>query len=273
MTDPLPEVRVKICGLTRREDAELAADLGAAYLGFVFAPSPRRADPEELRAWLPGWRKDRPTLRVVGVFVPPLPARLDAWADELGLDLFQVHASHGSAASESVASTPDADTARRAGPVRRWIRAVRPEALPGALRGTTVASTGAAFPMSSAPASAIETFAWLVDTPSPSLAGGTGRTFDWSLLPAAPRPYRLFLAGGLAAENVGEAIGAVRPYAVDASSRLETAPGIKDAQRLRDYFRAIAVVARPVASEAPAGAAGPRGETNGRWNGEGSEES
>ncbi|MCA9727315.1 MAG: N-(5'-phosphoribosyl)anthranilate isomerase, partial [Candidatus Eisenbacteria bacterium] len=74
------------------------------------------------------------------------------------------------------------------------------------------------------------------------LAGGTGRVFDWATIPEWSRRVRLFLAGGLAPENVATAVERVRPFAVDASSRLERSPGIKDEARLRSFFAALARV-------------------------------
>lgn len=274
----LPAVRVKICGLTRREDAELAADLGAAYLGFVFAPSPRQAEPDRLRGWLPSWRAARPGLRVVGVFVPPLPVGLDRLTDELGLDLIQVHQRTGAhpvgSAGANAGALPaaGAEGTLPAGNRHPWICAVRPEGLPrieagpgpggvGPASARTFASNAGrvdrvAFAPGGSPsdrldAAVLPPFAWLVDTPSTTQAGGTGRSFDWSLVPGPPRPYRLFLAGGLAADNVGVAIRAVQPYAVDVSSRLEAEPGRKDPDKLREFFRAVVAVAHLGLSEAP----------------------
>ncbi|MCA9755097.1 MAG: phosphoribosylanthranilate isomerase [Candidatus Eisenbacteria bacterium] len=195
-------VRVKICGLTRPGDAALAAGLGASFLGFVFAPSPRQADPDDVAMWLPDVRAAFPGVRSVGVFVNPTDEQLRSALARVDLDLVQIHRR---------ASAPDIDVP--------WIRAVHPNELPSG--------------QSRSP------WAWLVDTPSANQAGGTGKTFDWSVLPTPPRPYRLFLAGGLAPENVAEAVRLARPYAVDASSRLESQPGCKDPTKLAEFFEAV----------------------------------
>lgn len=200
--------RVKICGITRAEDARAAARLGADYLGLIFfPPSPRRIDPRKL-GWMSEVRDEFPDVEWVGVFVDPAPAEMTELCDRLELDLLQIHTS---------------DPAQIACE-RPWIWATHAAAFSQSRDG--YAASGA--------------YGLLLDTPAPDLAGGTGRTFDWrSIEPLAPGT-RLFLAGGLGPDNVREAITIVRPFAVDACSRLESEPGVKDHARLAAFFSAIA---------------------------------
>lgn len=195
--------RVKICGVTRGEDALLAARLGAAFIGLVLAESPRRAEPAAVLEWLPELRRCHPEVKVVGVFVRPTSESVARAAERLHLDLVQVHGIPAQAAT----SWP-----------RPLILACGPDDLGAATRSG----------------------AWgvLVDTPGDGGGGGTGRSFDWSRVGAA-RPERLFLAGGLGPDNVADAIRTVSPWAVDASSRLEAAPGEKDPARLEAFFAAV----------------------------------
>jgi len=203
-------VAVKICGITNAEDARLAVDAGADALGFVFwAKSPRSVDTRTARAiaaTLP------PFVLRVGVFVDATPEEMKRVADEVGLDMVQMH---GSEPPEVVARSP-----------RRAIKAIRVG--PGFQPHDALRYDGTAA-------------ALLLDTRlDGALPGGTGRTFDWSLV----RPVRegtsfLVLAGGLTPENVAEAIATVRPDAVDVSSGVESAPGRKDAAKVRAFVDAV----------------------------------
>lgn len=215
--------QVKICGLTRREDALMAGGLGAGFLGFVLAESPRRARPAEVAAWMPELRARCPGVAVVGVFVRPEPAEAADLAGRLGLDYLQLHGVEPAEAAEGawprpliLACAPDRfDAARCAGP---W--------------------------------------GVLVDSVDEGGRGGTGRSFDWSRI-APVAGARWFLAGGLGPDNVGTAIGRLRPWGVDASSRLESAPGCKDPALLAAFFRAIAEADRQGRPDAPDGPHGP----------------
>jgi phosphoribosylanthranilate isomerase len=202
--------RVKICGLARREDALHAAGLGAEFLGIVLSPSPRRVQVQAVAPWIAEVRAAFPASRLVGVFVRPSAEEVARAVERLGLDLIQVHGLELSAPFRS--------------PVD-WIHAAGPEEARRLL--ARLRSAG-------------DPWAVMADTPAEGGAGGTGRTFDWGLLgrPGGGAP-RLFLAGGLDAENVGEAIRAVRPYAVDASSRLEEGPGRKDPRKVSAFIRAV----------------------------------
>jgi phosphoribosylanthranilate isomerase len=189
---------VKICGVTTLEDALLAAEAGAAALGFNFYPkSPRYIEPADARRI--GDRLPAGVLKV-GVFVDEPPDAVRAIALEAALDVVQLH---GSAKADGL---------------RVW-RACR---------------VTAGFEESSLNDDAAEAF--LLDTPAPGLHGGTGQTFDWSA--ARGLKKRIILAGGLDASNVHEAIQTAQPWGVDACSRLESAPGRKDPRKVREFIEA-----------------------------------
>jgi phosphoribosylanthranilate isomerase len=209
LSDPAG-TRIKICGLARPEDARLAASLGADFLGLVLAESSRRVDPERARRWVPEVRAEFPQCRWVGVFVRPSEAEVAEAVEALPLDLVQIH---GLAREESVA------------PSVPWIRAAGGSEAVDLLR--RLAGSPGPPP-------------WAVLVDHSSGAGGTGRSFDWNLLrDRSEDAVRLFVAGGLAADNVGRAIEAARPYAVDASSRLEISPGRKDPEKMRAFVAAV----------------------------------
>lgn len=201
-------VRVKVCGLRRREDAEHAASLGADFLGFVFAPSPRRVDVDELRTWLPELKRRHGGSALVGVFSWAQAAEAMAAADALSLDYLQFHGPRPADGALPSFKVP-------------VILSIGSESL-----DTVAAKVDGRF------------WAYLADTPTQDGQGGTGRVHDWARLPRPPRTYRLFLAGGLDAENVAEAIRQVEPFAVDAASRLEAAPGMKDWKKVEAYVAA-----------------------------------
>jgi phosphoribosylanthranilate isomerase len=196
--------RVKICGLTRAEDVELCAGLGADYLGFNFSSrSPRRVDAgkaAELLAASAGCRR-------VGVFVGESPEAVRAAIDALRLDLLQFH-------------RPVED-----GDFGYGLPVIAVERVFGAIPPAR-RSLG-------------RCHAVLYDAGHPTLDGGTGRSFDWSDLAAHPRPVPIGVAGGLRPENVGEAIRSARPSFVDVASGVEAAPGVKDPSKVRAFFSAV----------------------------------
>ena len=203
-------VAVKVCGVTSREDARAAVAAGADAIGFVFWPrSPRAVDADTARAIAAALP---PFVLRVGVFVDAPNEEIRRVADEVGLDMVQLH---GSEAPEAVAAAP-----------RRAVKAVRVG--PGFRVEDALRYDGAAAGL-------------LVDTRvDGGLPGGTGRSFDWSLV----RPLRegtsfLVLAGGLTPDNVGAAIAAVRPDAVDVSTGVESAPGRKDPAKMRAFVEAV----------------------------------
>ena len=188
---------IKICGLTRMEDALFCADQGADYLGFIFVPStPRFVQPEavaEITSVLRG-RDERP--KFVGVFRDASPAYIREIADLAGLDHVQLHGAE-----------TDED-----------IRAI-------GIPATKTFRVGDTLPDTTAHPSAK---CFLFDTFEERRAGGTGRRFDWSLLAMYPRTKPFFLAGGMTPDNIGAAISLVRPDGIDVASGVESAPGVKD---------------------------------------------
>jgi phosphoribosylanthranilate isomerase len=200
-------MRVKVCGITRREDAVLAVNLGATALGFVFWPrSPRAIVPEAVREITGGLP---PFVTRVGVFVNESPARIAAVAADAGLTCIQLHGDEN--ASEYVD-----------------LRLPLIKALP----------VGEGFNLSAVedlPARVTP----LLDAHDTARRGGTGRAIEWTVAAAAARVRPLILSGGLNAENVKSAVATVNPYAVDVSSGIEAAPGIKDESKLRAFFAAL----------------------------------
>ncbi len=215
--------RVKICGITRLEDAKLAEELGADALGFNFyRPSPRYIAPASAREII---FHLAPFVIPVGVFADETDTeRIASIAQEAGVQVIQLHG----APLETVGSFP-------------LIRAVAvgedgnenqmAEFIESATKGQSV--TEPSRPMAMHPR------AILLDTQHPELRGGTGRTFDWKKAKDLARLGPVILAGGLTPDNVFRAIQAVRPYAVDVASGVEGAPGIKDPAKLRAFFAAV----------------------------------
>ena len=206
--------RVKVCGITRLEDAELAVELGAWALGFILWPqSPRVADPAVAAGISAALR--RRTERV-GVFVNPTLDEVAHAADEIGLSHIQLHGDEGPAFC--------AEAGRRTG--AKVIKAVR-------------VSAAADFQ----DLERFHTDFHMLDTAVRGMRGGTGETWDWALARSRRRRTPVILSGGLTADNVAAGIAAVEPYAVDVSSGVEAAPGVKDPDKLRAFF---AAVPRPV---------------------------
>jgi phosphoribosylanthranilate isomerase len=199
--------RVKICGITRAEDARLAVELGAAALGFNFyPPSPRyitAGDAAEIIRELP------PLVTAVGIFADETDA--GRVAREAGVTALQLHGP-----KFPTAGAPEEF---------RGLRIIRAVAVREGFRTEELGS--------------LKADAFLMDAYDPSLLGGTGKTFDWNLAREAKRYGTIILAGGLTAENVGEAIRQVRPFAVDVASGVESAPGKKDPAKLRAFFAAV----------------------------------
>jgi len=200
--------RVKICGITRLEDAQQAVDLGAAALGFNFyPPSPRYIEPEAARAMV---RRLPPFVTSVGVFANETDAgRVISIAREAGATAVQLHGPGFPDLQELLS----AFTLVVAVPVREGFKA---EAL-GKFRP----------------------HAYLLDAFDADRLGGTGKTFDWNAAREAKRYGPIILAGGLTPENVGQAVRVVRPFAVDVASGVESAPGIKDSAKLSAFFAAV----------------------------------
>lgn len=200
-------VRSKICGITRVEDALLAAEAGADAIGLVFyAKSPRAVDvrrAREIVAALP------PFVTTVGLFVDMPRGELSGILDAVPLDLLQFHG--------------DETPADCAGYHRPYIKALRVRP------GEDIAARCAGYPQAAG---------ILLDTFVPGVPGGTGEAFDWSLVPESPG-CPIVLAGGLTPDNVAAAIRQVRPWAVDVSGGVEAGKGIKDAARVRAFLAAV----------------------------------
>jgi phosphoribosylanthranilate isomerase len=199
--------RVKICGITRPEDAAAAAELGADAIGLVFyAPSPRHVTATGARAIIAALP---PFVTVVGLFFDAADADVRAALDQVPLDVLQFH---GDEAPEFCAAF-----------WRPWIKAVR-------IRDSVDLHAAAA---RYAAAQAL-----LLDHYVEGIAGGTGKAFDWSRVPVGLHKP-VILAGGLTPENVAGAIAAVHPYGVDVSSGVEVTKGIKDRAKIAAFIRSV----------------------------------
>lgn len=200
--------RVKICGITRLEDAQLAVELGATALGFNFYPdSPRYIGPADARAII---TKLPPFVTAVGIFADETDAEhVSQLARAARMTAVQLHGPR----------FPKLD-----GALAEFTR-IRAVAVGEGFQPDTLRELGGD--------------AFLLDTHDADLLGGTGRPFNWALAREASRFGTIILAGGLTAENVGKAIRAVRPYAVDVATGVEASPGIKDGQKMRQFFAAI----------------------------------
>ncbi|HET8540700.1 MAG TPA: phosphoribosylanthranilate isomerase [Anaeromyxobacter sp.] len=195
----MPPVKVKICGITRLEDALSAVRLDADALGFNFWPrSKRYLPPADARAIV---RRLPAFVSAVGVFVDPSREEVLRAVDQSGIGIAQLH---GDEPPELCASLPV--------PVLKGIRLAGPREV--------------------AQLAAYEVMGFLLDAPSAGY-GGSGTTCDWSLAAAVARELPVVLAGGLTPDNVADAVRTVRPWAVDVASGVESAPGVKDEDRMR----------------------------------------
>src|SRR5271165_4821460 len=206
--------RVKICGVTNLADAQLAVDMGAWALGMIFYEgSPRQCSLEQARRIAAALRR---RVELCGVYVNAPLQELERDCEELGLSIIQLHGEEGPSFC--------AEARRRTG--ARVIKAAQVSG-PGDVRDLERFHVD--FHLLDARASTPE---------RAGLRGGTGETFDWTLLAQRRSKVPLILSGGLAPENVAEAIAVARPYAVDTASGTEAAPGLKDPARLRAFFDA-----------------------------------
>lgn len=191
---------LKICGVTNQQDADAAVAAGANAIGFNFYPkSPRHIAADSAGAIATG-----PGVRRVGVFVDEPRARVEAIGRVARLDVAQLHGSE------------------------------QPSEYPTAIAVWKAARVGDGFHL--AAYDGIPAEALVLDGPAGELYGGAGRTFDWTVAAASAR--RIILAGGLDASNVARAIALARPWGVDACSRIESAPGKKDHQKMIDFLQA-----------------------------------
>ena len=199
--------RIKICGITRIEDALAAAQAGADAIGLVFhAASPRAISPEQAAAIV---RALPPFVSSVGLFVDATEARVNEVLRQVPLDMLQFHGDE-----------PDEFCQRFARPYLKAVR-VRP--------GDDINALAAAWPGASG---------ILLDSYKPGVPGGTGETFDWSMVPAK-RSWPLILAGGLQADNVRQAIELTAPWAVDVSGGVEAVRGIKVPAKINAFIQEV----------------------------------
>ena len=201
----MSSIKVKICGLTRDEDVKVAVAAGADAIGFVFTASPRRISIDtaiRLSSYVP-----KGVLRV-GLFLNQDRSEIDQVINSVSLDVLQFH---GSETEQEccVFGLP-------------WLKAVAMENAESAKQAESE------YPGA---------MGLLLDSHATGKRGGSGKVFDWSLSRPIAKP--IWLAGGLNSANVAQAIHAVRPFAVDVSSGVEAAPGIKDASRIRAFIEAV----------------------------------
>jgi len=193
---------VKICGLTRMQDAEAAVAHGASAIGFIFWPgSPRFVDPYRARTiakTLP------PFVSTVGVFVNQTSSYINGVASLVPLSVVQLHGDEPPAFAAQL-SRPVMKAVTQIESAREWPKHVT----------------------------------LLFDVKDPVKRGGTGRVADWATAAALARERRIVLAGGLTPENVANAVAAVQPFGIDVSSGVEVSPGIKDERRIAALFAAI----------------------------------
>jgi len=213
--------RIKIDGITNREDAEFAAGCGVDAIGFVFAESPRRVTPEQAREVLRGLE---PFVVAVGVFVNAPAEEVRRILECTGCSVAQLHGEEGPEYVEALAPFGVVKVIRIGEGVneeerRAWARPPYKTAR-----------------------------AILLDTLVPGKAGGTGERFDLAVAVEMVRAgYRVIVAGGLTPENVGEVVRRVRPYGVDVSSGVEAEPGRKDAGKVRRFVEAVRAADREIA--------------------------
>jgi phosphoribosylanthranilate isomerase len=201
-------VRVKVCGVTRVEDAVLAADLGASAVGLVFWPrSPRAVTGVQARAIA---RALPPFVQLVGVFVNQPSEQVRRSADDARLSAIQLHGDEDLEAFAGLAKWP----------LLKSVTAEQAVSDPDLLRVPSRVTV-------------------LMDAHDPIRRGGTGRLVPWEVAAMVAARRRLVLSGGLTPENVAEAIARVRPWAIDVASGVEERPGVKSADRLHAFFAAV----------------------------------
>jgi len=199
-------VRVKICGITRVEDALSAADAGADAIGLVFAPSPRRVSVEAARRIVSSLP---PLVCAVGVFVDATAEELRKAVAAAGLHAVQLHGEE----------TPEYAAGLAPLSVIKAIRVGSPDDV--------------------SLARAYESAAIMLDSKSSRGRGGTGETFAWEYARDLASERRVIISGGLKTANVAEAIAKARPWAVDVSTGVERSPGIKDAAEIRAFIAEV----------------------------------
>ncbi len=210
-------IRIKFCGITSLDDAELAAGAGAWAIGLIFWPhSPRRCEPAAAAAIAAALKR---RVEVAGVFVNATLDHVAELAEAAGFTMLQLHGDEGPAYC--------AEAARRTG--CKVIKAVRVRS------GADLQAL-----------SAFHTDYHLLDSYTAGVPGGSGETFAWEIARGHRARAPVILSGGLNPDNVGEAIAAVRPSAVDVASGVERAPGAKDPEKIHAFAEAVRRAATPV---------------------------
>lgn len=206
----MARMRIKICGITSAEDAALAAEAGADAIGLIFTDSPREVTAEQARTIIGGLP---PWVTPVGVFVNRDPAEVVEMAREVGLGAIQFHGDEPPCTVKDLGRQFKVIKAFRIGSeadladARDYLAECRPDGC-------------------------------LIDARVEGQYGGTGRTAPWLLVAGVGDEFQpLILSGGLTPKNVAEAIRVVRPWGVEASSGVESSPGKKDPQKVRDFVR------------------------------------
>jgi phosphoribosylanthranilate isomerase len=202
--------RVKICGITRLEDAELAVSLGAWALGFILWPGSKRACNPAVAAGIA--RAMRRRVQLVGVFVNARLDEIERAADTIGLTHVQLHGDEGPAFCTAAGERTGC----------RVIKAIRV--------GSGADILGA---------ERYHTDFHLLDGAPRGAYGGSGRTWDWDLIARRRSDVPVILSGGLTPDNVADGVAVVRPWAVDVASGVESAPGVKDPALLEAFFAAV----------------------------------
>lgn len=204
----MARVKVKICGITSWRDARRACEAGADFLGFNFYPgSPRYIEPAKARRII---RRLPKSIGVVGVFQDESEKNVRAIARQAGLGYLQLHGDEPPAMVLRLGRSWHVIKAQRVGKSFRPARLARYE----------------------------KAAAFLLDGFDRHRRGGTGKTFDWKIARQARRYGRIMIAGGLTPENVGEAVRAGKPWAVDVAGGVEAAPGKKDFVRMKAFVQA-----------------------------------
>ena len=216
---------IKICGLTNLADALVAARAGADFLGFIFyPPSPRAANEATVTAIVQQLRQEPHCPRLVGVFVNETAATMAGVLDRCGLDLAQLHGDE----------TPNLIGDPASPLYGRSYKVLKPASL-------AEAEADMEWYLPPEPTPGNPTI--MVDTPHPTLHGGTGEIADWSMAAAlAAGQPGVMLAGGLTPDNVAEAIRQVHPFAVDVASGVEARKGVKDLEKVRAFVGAVRAV-------------------------------
>jgi phosphoribosylanthranilate isomerase len=198
--------RVKICGITRRQDAEYAAKIGVDAIGLVFyEPSPRYVSAQQAQQII---QQLPPFLTTVGLFVNAEPDYVRQCLSQVSLDVLQFHGDESAEYCEHFS--------------KPYLKALR-------MREETDLQVEAERYRSAS--------ALLLDSYQPGIPGGTGMTFDWSMIKQIEMP--IILAGGLEVSNVAEAINTVRPYGVDVSGGVESAKGIKNNDKMNAFVQEV----------------------------------